>query len=124
MRNSEDDPLIDEAPQHHFHLGGCLTILVTFVANALLGYERAIAIGVATGTLIVVIIMYKRAWHRLWFQITFGVLVAIHGAAILLVPWPSTDMPGFHAIPFVFADVIASLGIIWLVKKAMRYVQK
>jgi hypothetical protein len=117
VTDPQDDDLFGRVPQRLVYLGALAAAAVFFACNALWGYGVATAASVSTGMIIAVALICLPDWQHRWFRLTYGALIAIHLAAVVLIPWSDENTPGFHVIPFAFADAFASLGIIWLVER-------
>jgi hypothetical protein len=57
---------------------------------------------------------------RVWFWITMAVIVALHLALILFVPWTTKWVPAIMTIPIGIADLYVMLAILSIVGKFME----
>lgn len=55
--------------------------------------------------------------RRVWFWITMLVIVGLHVALILLVPWTDRWVPGPALVPFGIVDLFVMLAIISVAKQ-------
>ncbi len=65
---------------------------------------------------IAIAIKWKLRRH-LWFWVTMTVIVALHAALILLVPWGTKWVPAIVIIPIGIADLYAILAILSTIGK-------
>ena len=106
--------------QSWVYLGAFIAVAVLFAASALWGFGIASAASVATGSMIAVALTCRPNWHQNWFRRTFAALTLIHIVAVISFPWSDAQRPGFHTIPFVFADLFACLAVVWLVERLVQ----
>ncbi len=73
----------------------------------------SLALGVAV---LAVAIRWDLRKH-VWFWATVVVLYALHLPLILKFRWPDRRIPPLEIMPFALADLLITLGCIWLVEK-------
>ena len=71
----------------------------------------------SAGMIGIAIYMRWRLRRQVWFWITIAVIVALHIALILFVPWTTRWVPAFMIVPFAVADLYAVLTILSMVEK-------
>jgi hypothetical protein len=96
-------------------MAGCLPI--TLLLDHLGRFDLALPTLVSIGMLGVAMAIKWNLRRRLWFWITMTVIVALHVALILSVPWTTKWVPAIVIIPFGIADLYVMLWILSVVGK-------
>ncbi len=69
------------------------------------------------GMIAVAIAVKWKLRRRVWFWITMLVIVALHVALIVSVPWTDRRVPGLALVPFGIVDLFVMLAIISVAKQ-------
>ena len=74
-----------------------------------------------SAVLIGITIRIKWEWRRrVWFWVTIAAIVAVHVAAILLIPWSTQWVPVVFVIPVGLADCYVMVRILSVVGKLVE----
>jgi len=63
------------------------------------------------GAMIIVVRLRWELRNRVWFWVTVGLLVLIHLAMVLLIPWPNRD----YTLPIILPVGVVDILMIWFV---------
>jgi hypothetical protein len=97
-----------------------LCVLPVAIAFQYFGYPAKERAAFVSGFVIVTVT--RLFWHlrsRLWFWITMIVLVAMHAAMVVYVPWTNRNLPGVTLLPIGVLDFFVVYGCVKLVGDAV-----
>lgn len=117
LNNNFDDETegrLPDAPTKAWWIGAGICLFPIYLLFSAIGYPGKGTAAICFGGAIVAVVRLR--WNlnnRLWFWVTVSLLVLLHAALILFIPWPNEN----YTLPIVLpAGVIDALMISFVIQ--------
>ena len=95
----------------------CSPLLLLFVYFGDPG--RGMAAFISAGVIVIGVRYFWDLKNRVWFWMSIALVVGLHVALVLVIPWPDKDWRGIQYLPIALLDFGIVYGIIRLVESAL-----